>query len=875
MHSILAKKEGKHTEKEGATTPLMKQYYEVKAKYPGAVVLFRVGDFYETFGEDAIIASKVLGIVLTKRNNGGADVELAGFPHHSLDNYLPRLVRAGHRVAICEQLEDPKLTKKIVKRGVTELVTPGVVHNDKVIEARKSNYLCSWFAQQDKIGLAFLDFSTGEFQTYQGNISQVQKLIHSFSPAEIILPKKQLEDFKKKFGEEFYTYGLDEWIYNGDYGQEKLLQHFRIKTLKGIGIDQWEEAIKASGAALQYLADTQQKNTDHIAQLTRIADEQYVWLDKFTTQNLELITPLHENGTSLLQVLDDCATPMGSRLLRKWLVFPLNDIALIRQRHEIVAYLLQAKDTLRSCSELLNEVGDLERLISKISLFRAGPRDLNALKNALLRIASLKEVLQGTAFEGLQKIAGLLDPCTDLKDHLQKTIKEDAPALVNKGSCINTGVHAELDELRDIAANSKDIILQLQKQEIENTGITSLKVGFNNVFGFYIEVTNTHKHKVPDHYIRKQTLTNGERYYTPELKELEDKVLSAEEKILALEQQLFEEALKECQAYVQRIQQNALLLSQLDVLGSFAKISARYNYCKPQMHEGPELVFKSLRHPVIERQLPPDSPYIPNDLSLDKEQEQIIILTGPNMSGKSALLRQTALAVVMAQAGCFVPAGAAKLSLTDKIFSRVGASDNLSAGESTFMVEMIETASILNNMSERSLVLLDEIGRGTSTYDGVSLAWSIAEALHDTHFRPKTIFATHYHELNELEKKMPRIHNYHIAVKEAEGHIIFLRKLAKGGIESSFGLHVAQMAGIPGAVIRRAEEILHTLESNRSLQKNKENLSKVPVRNYQISMFEADNPDVLKVKEALDKIDLNAISPIEALLKLKEIKELL
>ncbi len=855
-------------------TPLMKQYLEIKAKYPGAILLFRVGDFYETFGEDAVKAAQILGIVLTKRANGAAShIELAGFPHHSLDTYLPKLVRAGQRVAICDQLEDPKLTKKIVKRGVTELVTPGVSYNDKILDHKYNNYLCAVHFDQNKAGVAFVDISTGEFMASEGNADYIEKLIQGLKPAEIIINKKHLKTFHALAGDKFYTYQLDEWIFQHQFAYDKLIGHFSTANLKGFGIQEMSSAIIAAGVCLHYLNETHHNELSHIQSLSRIDEEKYVWLDRFTIRNLELLQPNHEHGKALIDVLDHTVTPMGARLLKRWVVLPLKEKQFIEERLEVVDAAYHNNQLCENITNELKQLGDIERMVSKVAMRRINPRELAQLNRSLKHIQPIKNFLHHSGNEVLVKMAELLHDCNWVIEAIEKTLKPDPPALLHKGDLIKDGLHPELDELRKIAYHGKDYLLQIQQSEQIKTGIPSLKVAFNNVFGYYLEVTNTHKDKVPSEWIRKQTLTNAERYITEELKQYEEKILGAEEKISAIEERLFTELVNNVSEYVNIIQQNALLLAKIDCLFSFANLSVKHHYNKPKINEDHKLLLKDSRHPVIEQQLPLGENYIPNDIYLDREQQQIIILTGPNMAGKSALLRQTAINVIMAQIGCFVPSSMAEIGLVDKIFTRVGASDNISSGESTFMVEMTETASILNNLSVNSLILLDEIGRGTSTYDGVSIAWAIAEFLNHHPAKPKTLFATHYHELNELEKNNEGIKNYHIEIKEATNKIIFLRKLAQGGSEHSFGIHVAKMAGVPQLVVNRANVILKELEGQRAQTEDKTGTPKAnPI---QLSMFQLNDPVLDQIKEDLLLLDINTISPVEALMKLNEIKKLL
>lgn len=877
--------------KKSAETPLNRQYNQIKLKYPGAILLFRVGDFYETFGEDAVKASRILGITLTKRNNGGANEELAGFPHHSLDTHLPKLVRAGERVAICDQLEDPAMAKGIVKRGVTELVTPGVSFNDNVLDTRRNNYLAAvHFAKgtgpEAQFGVAFLDISTGEFLTAQGNAAYADKLLQSFNPSEILFCKKHRKDFVELFGDKFNTYTLEDWAFTYDFSYPLLTQHFQTSSLKGFGVEGLTDGIIAAGVVLHYLHETEHKEVGHIVRLTRLEEDKYVWLDRFTIRNLELVAPQQDGGIPLIQILDQTVTPMGARLLRKWLLLPLKDKPLIEERLNTVELLKdgQAEDGQLSLREALGQhlkqIGDLERLISKVAVRRISPREMVQLKRSLAHILPIKELLinalaQHPMTSSIKKYADQLNACTFLVDKIEAELREEAPVVSNQGGMIKSGVNADLDSLHAIAFSGKDFLVQLQNREIQRTGIGSLKVAYNKVFGYYLEVSNAHKSRVPDDWIRKQTLVNAERYITPELKEYEDKILNAEDQIFMIEQRMFNDLVLAAGEYVGHIQQNARVISVLDVLASFARVAEKNRYVKPTITNGNGLQIRDGRHPVIEQQLPPGEPYVPNDLFLDDETQQIIIITGPNMAGKSALLRQTALIVLMAQTGCFVPASEAEVGIVDKIFTRVGASDNLSRGESTFMVEMTETASILNNLSERSLVIMDEIGRGTSTYDGVSIAWSIAEYLHNhPHYRAKTLFATHYHELNELATDLPRIKNFNVAVKEMGNKVIFLRKLKEGGSEHSFGIHVAQMAGMPTRIVSRAGEILQQLESQRegAGDNRRETLREMPKANdITLKIFEAGDPKAEAIKEKLRKMDINTLTPIEALLKLNEL----
>ncbi|MBE9460633.1 DNA mismatch repair protein MutS [Dyadobacter subterraneus] len=868
--------------KEQKETPLNKQYNQIKAKYPGALLLFRVGDFYETFGEDAIRASKILGIVLTRRNNGGSHEELAGFPHHSLDNYLPKLVRAGERVAICDQLEDPSTAKGIVKRGVTELVTPGVSMNDNVLDTRRNNYLAAvHVGGEDLYGISFLDISTGEFLTSQGNAAYVDKMLQGFTPSEVLFCKKHKQEFNQLFGGKFHTFQLEDWCFGYDYGYEQLTTHFSTTTLKGFGIESLPMGIIAAGVILHYLRETEHREVSHISRVTRLEEEKYVWLDRFTVRNLELVFPQQEGGVPLIQILDQTVTPMGARLLRRWVVLPLKEKLPIEERLNTVEFFLANDELHESITQYLKQIGDLERLISKVAVRRISPREMVQLKKSLKQIGPIKEILgkiasTHTSYAVLNKYADQLNLCTFLIDKIETELREDAPLLINQGGMIKDGIDAELDELHAISREGKGFLLKLQNEEMERTGIPSLKIAYNRVFGYYLEVTNSHKNKVPEEWIRKQTLVNCERYITPELKEYEEKILNAEDKISAIEFRIFSALILTAAEYVGTIQQNAIIISTLDALGSFATTAKKNNYVKPVINEDRVLDIKDGRHAVIEQQLPLGESYVPNDLYLDNETQQIIIITGPNMAGKSALLRQTALIVLMAQMGSYVPAKAATIGIVDKIFTRVGASDNLSRGESTFMVEMTETASILNNLSDRSLVLMDEIGRGTSTYDGVSIAWAIAEYLHNQPLvKPKTLFATHYHELNQLSDDFPRIKNFNVAVKEVDNKVIFLRKLKPGGSAHSFGIHVAQIAGMPQPIVLRASEIMHHLEKDHVADKHQKKIKEMPKNNFQLSIFEPTDPRLEKLKEDLALIDVNTLSPIEALLKLNEFQKML
>jgi len=862
----------------GKETPLMQQYNQIKGKYPGALLLFRVGDFYETFGEDAVKAAGILGIVLTRRANGAAThIELAGFPHHSLETYLPKLVRAGQRVAICDQLEDPKATKTIVRRGVTELVTPGVAVSDNILHQKSNNYLASLYFEKNSIGIALIDISTGEFHTAQGNGAYIDKLLQSFNPSEVIFPKTRYHEFKELYGDRFYTYMLDEWPYSGDYAQETLLKHFGVKSMKGFGIDRLSLGIIAAGVALHYLNETEHRNLQHISAISRIEEDRHLWLDRYSVRNLELVGSSNENAHTLVEVLDQTCSPMGARLLRRWIVMPLKEITPINDRLGVVEYLV-AQDELRDdLQQHIRQIGDLERLISKIGLQKANPREVCQLKKALRAIEVIKKQCEETNNQPLKAIAEQLNPCTLMSEKIEKELHPEPPVALIKGSVISTGVSEELDRLRKIAFGGKGYLLEIQKREAELTGIPSLKVAFNNVFGYYLEVTHAHRDKVPSDWIRKQTLVNAERYITPELKEYEEQILGAEEKIFALETQLYNDLLYSLAEYIKPIQLNAQLIAKLDVLLNFATISIKNYYVKPEINEGQVIDIKGGRHPVIEKHLPLGEEYITNDVYLDSESQQIIIITGPNMAGKSALLRQTGLIVLMAQMGCFVPAKQVSIGLVDKIFTRVGASDNLSSGESTFMVEMNETASILNNLSDRSLILLDEIGRGTSTYDGISIAWAIAEFLHNhSTARAKTLFATHYHELNELSNSHPRIKNYNVTVKEVGHQVIFLRKLVPGGSEHSFGIHVAKLAGMPPKVLVRANEILKKLENERTGGEHiKESIRKVQKQAVQMQMFSIDDPVLVKIRDTLNNLDVNTLTPVEALMKLDEIQRLI
>lgn len=859
-------------------TPLMKQYYSFKSQHPDAILLFRVGDFYETFGEDAIKTSEILGITLTRRANGSASyVELAGFPHHALDTYLHKLVRAGQRVAVCEQLEDPKLAKKIVKRGITELITPGLTYSDNVLERKENNFLACIHFGKTQIGIAFLDVSTGEFLTAQASADHIDKLLNSFQPKEVLYEKSHHADFLETFGTKFYTYKLDDWLFTSENSENKLLKHFQVSSLKGYGINDLELGIIAAGAILQYLELNEHRQFNHITSISRIEEDRFVWLDKFTIRNLELFSSLHEGGKNLLDIMDKTLSPMGGRMLRRWLAMPLKDILPIKERHEIVEYLASNNEIRDIVEEQIKVIGDIERLASKISVGRINPREIIQLKTALEAIEPLKEVCSNSKLNPLLKIAEQLNPCKTIATRIAIEINPDPPVQIGKGSVFARGINAELDELKEIQHSGKDYLLKLQQRESEKTGISSLKVHFNNVFGYFIEVRNTHKDKVPQDWVRKQTLVNAERYITQELKQYEEKILGAEEKILTIESSLFLELIQGLIDYIPALQLNASLIARLDCLLSFAKIAIENKYTRPEISESDILNIKEGRHPVIEKQLPADKPYIPNNIYLDNSDQQIIIITGPNMSGKSALLRQTALIVIMAQMGSFVPAQSASIGIIDKVFTRVGASDNISFGESTFMVEMIEAASILNNLSSRSLVILDEIGRGTSTYDGISIAWAMVEYIHEHSVaKAKTLFATHYHELNEMEQTFERIKNYNVSIKELNNKIVFLRKLIKGGSEHSFGIHVAQMAGMPKSVVSRAEEILKEMESSQKSDKPARPSADIGQKRegFQLSFFQLEDPVLRQIRDEIKNLNINNLTPIEALNKLNEIKRI-
>ena len=867
--------------KNNELTPMMKQFFDLKAKHPDAVLLFRCGDFYETYCEDAVTASRILGITLTRRGNGAGgrtETEMAGFPHHALDTYLPKLVRAGKRVAICDQLEDPKLTKKLVKRGITELVTPGVAMTDNVLNYKENNFLAAVHFGRAACGVAFLDISTGEFLTGEGTADYVEKLLGNFSPKEVLHERGHKPDFERHFGTKYFTFELDDWVFTEQTARQKLLRHFGVKNLKGFGVDHMHNGVVASGAILQYLEMTQHTHIGHITSLARIEEERYVRLDKFTVRSLELLNPMQEDGSSLLDVIDRTVSPMGGRMLRRWVVFPLKNEKPIQERLDVVEYFFRRPDFRGCVDEQLHRVGDLERIISKVAVGRVSPREVAQLKVALQAVVPIKAACATADNEALKRVGEQLNLCESIRQRIEREITADPPQLVAKGGVINAGVNAELDELRNIAYSGKDYLMRIQERETELTGIASLKIGYNNVFGYYLEVRNTYKDKVPADWVRKQTLANAERYITQELKEYEDKILGAEDKILALEARLFGELVMAMQEFIPQIQINANLLARLDCLLSFAKTAEEHRYVRPQVDSSDVIDIRQGRHPVIETQLPPGESYVPNDIRLDAEQQQIMIITGPNMAGKSALLRQTALIVLLAQTGCFVPAESAKIGLVDKIFTRVGASDNISLGESTFMVEMTEASNILNNVSPRSLVLFDELGRGTSTYDGISIAWAIVEYLHEQpRARARTLFATHYHELNEMEKNFKRIKNYNVSVKEQDGKVIFLRKLQRGGSEHSFGIHVAEIAGMPRSIVKRANVILKQLEADNAQVGS----AGKPIANLagsregmQLSFFQLDDPVLCQVRDEILGLDINNLTPVEALNKLNEIKKI-
>jgi DNA mismatch repair protein MutS len=859
-------------------TPLMKQYYNIKTKHPDAILLFRVGDFYETFGEDAIRTSEILGITLTRRANGSASfVELAGFPYHALDTYLPRLVRAGQRVAICEQLEDPKLTKKIVKRGIIEMVTPGVLLNENVLNHKENNFLAAVHIDKKIAGVAFLDISTGEFLTSEGTIEYIDQMLNNFQPKEVLFEKGKKDLFLDYFGPKFYTFKLDDWIFTQEAANDRLLKQFETNSLKGFGVQNLNFGIIAAGAILYYLDITQHEQLGHITSLARIEENRYVWLDKFTIKNLELFHSPYEGAKTLIDVMDKTISPMGGRLLKRWISLPLKDIQPVNERLDVVQYFVENIPIKDEIAGLIRQIGDLERLISKVAVNRINPREVVQLKRALKAIEPLKVLCENSGCLPLTQIAEQMNPCKSIADKIDRELNNDPPVQLNKGNAIASGISEELDELRKILYNGKEYLADLQARESERTGITSLKVSFNNVFGYYIEVRNTHKDKVPPEWIRKQTLVSAERYITEELKEYESKILGAEEKIIALETKLFTDLVLAILEFIPPIQLDSSLIARLDCLQSFAVIALENDYVRPVLNDSRTLEVSEGRHPVIEKQLPVGESYVPNDMILDTEDQQIIILTGPNMSGKSALLRQTALIVLMAQTGCFVPAKAANIGMVDKIFTRVGASDNISLGESTFMVEMNETASILNNLSDRSLVLLDEIGRGTSTYDGISIAWAMVEYLHENKLRAKTLFATHYHELNEMENSFSRIKNYNVSIKELNNKVIFLRKLKKGGSEHSFGIHVARMAGMPRSVVTRADEILKELEQSHDKKELTKPIAEIAGHRegMQLSIFQLDDPVLKQIRDEILEIDIDNLTPVEALNKLYNIKKLL
>ncbi|MBT5099518.1 MAG: DNA mismatch repair protein MutS [Polaribacter sp.] len=864
-------------------TPLMKQYNAIKVKYPDAMLLFRVGDFYETFGEDAKKAAHILGIILTKRGAGSeTETALAGFPHHSLNTYLPKLVKAGMRVAICDQLEDPKMTKTIVKRGVTELVTPGVSLNDEVLHTKTNNFLAAVHfdtsirsGTKKQLGISFLDISTGEYLTAQGNTEYIDKLLQNFSPSEVLVQKQHKQQFLELFENRYYTFYLDDWVFQPEYAQETLQNHFNVKSLKGFGVQDLKYGIIAAGAVLYYLSETQHKQLKHIQSISRIAEDNYVWMDRFTVRNLELYAPNSVNAITLLNVIDKTISPMGGRLLKRWLALPLKKIEAIKNRHELVKFFIDSESFSETVTYQLKQISDLERLISKVATAKASPREIVLLKNSLKAILPIKNDAEKSNNKTVKELGNQLHTCEELIAKISQTLFDDAPVNINKGNAIATGVDQELDDLRAISSSGKQYLDQMLKRETESTGISSLKIAFNNVFGYYIEVRNTHKDKVPATWIRKQTLVNAERYITEELKEYETKILGAEEKIQKIEQDLFSQLLQNIIQFVQKVQENAQIIAKIDCLLSFSVLAIDNNYVRPKMDESTDLEIKNGRHPVIEKQLPIDQNYIANDVVLNRNQQQIIMITGPNMSGKSAILRQTALIVLLAQMGCYVPAQNAKIGIVDKIFTRVGASDNISMGESTFMVEMNETASILNNISERSLVLLDEIGRGTSTYDGISIAWAISEFLHEHPTKAKTLFATHYHELNEMTATFERIKNFNVSVKELKDSIVFLRKLVAGGSNHSFGIHVAKLAGMPNVVIHRANKILVKLEKNNENAEVKEVLKQAQHEEMQLSFFQLDDPLLENIKEEILATNIDALTPIEALMKLNEIKRML
>lgn len=860
-------------------TPLMKQYFEMKSKHPDAILLFRCGDFYETFSSDAIEAAEILGITLTRRANGSAkSVELAGFPHHALDTYLPKLVRAGKRVAICDQLEDPKLTKKIVKRGITELVTPGVTYNDTILNHKENNFLASVYLNKNQAGIAFLDISTGEFLLAEGTNEYVDKLLNSFSPKEIIFDRTKKKEFENLFGTKFYSYPLEDWVFTLDAAKDRLLKQFETKSLKGFGVEGLANGVIAAGAILYYLDLTHHQQTGHITQLSRIEEDRFVWLDRFTVRNLELFEAINEGGKTLLEVLDKTISPMGSRLLKRWMAFPLKNVKSINERLDVVDYFFKHPELKEALEQNIALIGDLERLVSKIAVGRINPREVVQLKTALKAIEPIKQFCSHAENITLRTIADQLNACSIISEKIEKEIQNDPPILINRGNIIKRGVNADLDELRELAFSGKDFLQKIQERESEATGIPSLKIGFNNVFGYYLEVRNTYKEKVPETWIRKQTLVNAERYITEELKDYEEKILGAEEKITDIETRLFNELVLSLSEYIPALQLDSNLIAQLDCLLSFAKVSKENHYVRPEINESEILEIHQGRHPVIEKQLPVGESYVANDVYLDSSGQQIMIITGPNMSGKSALLRQTALITLMAQMGCFVPVESAKIGVVDKIFTRVGASDNISLGESTFMVEMSEAASILNNLSSRSLVLFDELGRGTSTYDGISIAWAIVEYIHEhPAHKAKTLFATHYHELNEMEKSFSRVRNFNVSVKEVDNKVIFLRKLVRGGSEHSFGIHVAKMAGMPQSIVKRAEQILKQLETDNRQSDISKPVDKIAQQRegYQLSFFQLDDPVLEQIRDEIKNLDINNLTPVEALNKLNEIKKII
>jgi len=871
-------------EKDKELTPMMKQFFDLKAKHPDALLLFRCGDFYETYCDDAVIASKILGITLTRRSNGknpnGQNSEMAGFPHHALDTYLPKLIRAGKRVAICDQLEDPKLTKKLVKRGITELVTPGVAIGDNVLNYKENNFLAAVNFGKSACGVAFLDISTGEFLTGEGSYEYVEKLLSNFSPKEVIYDRNKKAEFIRYFGSKYYTFELDDWVFTYQNSHQKLLKHFGVKNLKGFGVEHLKEGITASGAILQYLEITQHTNIAHITSLSRIEIDKYVRLDNFTIRSLELLQPMNSDGKSLVDVIDKTVTPMGARMLKRWLSFPLKDVKPINDRLDMVDYFFKHPDFRNVIDENIKRVGDMERILSKTAVGRVTPREVLQLKIALQSLVAVKEVCIQSDNDAIHRMGEKINLCETLRDRIEKEIQNDPPQLVNKGGVIRDGVNTQLDELRQIAYNGKDYLQKIQQREIEATGISSLKIGYNNVFGYYLEVRNTYKDSVPQDWIRKQTLANAERYITQELKEYEEKILGAEEKILSLETQIYNELVSSIQEFIPYIQTDANIVAHIDCILSFAKIAEEYHYVRPVVEDDETIDIKQGRHPVIERQLPIGESYVPNDVMLDSNKQQIMIITGPNMAGKSALLRQTALIVILAQIGCFVPADAAHIGIVDKVFTRVGASDNISLGESTFMVEMTEASNILNNVTPKSLVLFDELGRGTSTYDGISIAWAIVEYLHENEkSKARTLFATHYHELNEMEKHFKRIRNYNVSVKESNGKVIFLRKLERGGSEHSFGIHVAEIAGMPKSIVKRANVILKELERDNSgvgssVAKPTDHIAQSR-EGYQLSLFQLDDPVLSQIRDAILQLDINNLTPVEALNKLNEIKKIL